>query len=218
MRVAKNDIIETALKFNDHRDSDKPRSISTTTLIGPSFKAWKSYVKTPKNFYLRPMKSRSAFIGSGVHQRFETVYKDYNNVMQELYRERYVEEYDSWISGTFDLLIEEDGLNYLGDIKTGYGKKHSNVEKTTLQLSVYRWLNHELDIEDEAYIYFISQSNNVYETIEIQLMSVDDTENMILRALEAIQQEPGYVDCNDGIRFNMCSFCEFECNYRKEEK
>ena len=74
MRVAKNDIIETALKFNDHRDSDKPRSISTTTLIGPSFKAWKSYVKTPKNFYLRPMKSRSSFIGSGVHERVARIF------------------------------------------------------------------------------------------------------------------------------------------------
>ena len=49
-------------------------------------------------------------------------------------------------------------------------------------------------------------------------MSVDDTENMILRALEAIQQEPDYVDCNDGIRFNMCEWCEFECLYRKEKK
>ena len=210
------------LMFDDHRSSDKEHSISTTELIGPYYRAWKSLNNEVKNNPLRPMKRRSSFIGSAVHQRAELVFKDYKNVRQEGYKERHLEDLDVWISGTYDIIIEDYGKLYIGDIKTGYGKSHgiSKTENTIRQLSIYRWLNSNmLSIEDTAYIYFISQSNNNYETMEVELLSLDDTEQLVRDTIKYLQQgEPDFVDCNEGIKFNRCDWCEFECFYRTPTK
>lgn len=209
-------IIQTAFKYDDHRSSDKPKSISTTQLLGPLYKAWKCYTDAPKTHPLDVMKKRSSFIGTSIHSRFEHIFKDYTDITQEYYKEKYIKELDSWVSGTFDMLIMHKGKLHLADIKSGYGKAFSKTEQASKQLSIYRYLNQShWTIDDMAYIYFISQSNNVLETIEIELYSLEMTEDIIMDTLVAIQTEPDFVDCHTFSKFKQCDWCEFECDYRK---
>ena len=218
MKINPLEVIEAVLGFDDHRSSDKNPSISTSELIGPKYKAWKSLSNAKKIHKLLPMKRRSSTLGTGYHMRAEQAMKTYENTLTEVYSERLVSGVT--VSGTFDLAIQDDDFLYtIGDHKTGYGGKFKDPQKTTNQLSVYRWLNQDdIDIADRAYIYFVSQSNNAYETIAVDLQPLEDTEAFIKYRLKEIKQEPLIIDCHEETRFNLCDWCEFECNFRKGGK
>lgn len=218
MIIKPEEVIRTILLFDDHKSSDKVPSISTTELIGPYYKAWKSLSNAPKTNKLGAMKKRSSTIGTGYHMRAEQVLSNFDNVSLEVFTEKEIDGVT--VSGTFDVAIELDDVYYLGDHKTGYGTKYDKTEQTVKQLSIYRWLNDYLNIADEAYIYWVSQSNNALATIDIELMSIEDTEQYIKDTLEIIKTEPDFVDCNSNPkqRYNACDWCEFECEYRKEKK
>jgi len=63
-------IIEKILLFDDHKSSDKDKSISTTTLIGPNWKAQRDLLKDiPIKLEQVPMMRRSSTIGTGYHER-----------------------------------------------------------------------------------------------------------------------------------------------------
>lgn len=207
-------VIETIFSFDNHRKSDKDRALSTSQLISANYKAWKDLNKADKDRTLPVGLKRSSTLGTGYHLRAEEALADNPDVIQEIFTEKYVEQYKTWISGTFDILINDNGLNYLGDHKTFYGKTFQQVDKTIKQLSIYRWLNQDIKIEDKAYIYAVSQSNNHYETIEVELMSIEDTEAYILDTLEIISTEPS-LDCFIGIKYNPCVYCEYACDFRK---
>lgn len=208
-------VIEAILSFDNHRSSKHPRSISVSELIGARYKAWLSINNTPKTVKVDPMYRRSSTLGTGYHLRAEEALEDNPDVIQEVFTEKYIEQYDVWISGTFDIAVKDSEKWYMGDHKTFYGKEFKYREKTTDQMSTYRWLNLGMIFEKEAYIYAVSQSNNAYETIEVDLHSLEDTESMILDTLESIQQEP-HLDCFDGVKYNPCIYCEYECMFRKK--
>ena len=218
MRIHPEDVIKTILTFDDHRSSDKIPSISTTEIIGPYYKAWKSVSNCKKTHKLAPMKRRSSTIGTGYHLRAEQVLSNFDNVLLEVFRERELDGVT--ISGTFDVAIEVNGKYYLGDHKTGYGTKYTDAEKTSKQLSIYRWLNQDICIADIGYIYWVSQSNNAVSTMSVDLMSIEETEEYLKETLTNIKEEPDFVDCHASTngRYNPCDWCEFECEYRKEKK
>ena len=64
---------EAVVSANFHRDSEHKRSISTTTLIGPAYKAAKRLHRVEETHPLEPMKMRSAAIGTGFHAHASTV-------------------------------------------------------------------------------------------------------------------------------------------------
>lgn len=207
-------IIEQVLLFDDHKNSDKPIAISTTTVIGSNWKAQRSMLKDiPKKdgSTIDPMMRRSACLGTGYHMRAEQALRgDINTKAIEKFNER---ELDGvWISGTFDLLYCVDGKNHLNDHKTGYGKlfPETNIEKAILQQSIYRWLNQDdYAIDDTAYILFVSQSNNAYEGIEITLMSIEDTETYLKGRIKEIKAQ-GMIDCKNNVKYNPCNYCDYD--------
>lgn len=207
-------VIEAILNFDNHRSSEHSRSVSTSELIGAKYKAWKSLNNTPKNYPLPVILKRSSTLGTGYHLRAEEALADNPDVIQERFNEKYIKPNDVWLSGTFDIVVKDEGKLYIGDHKTFYGKKFKHIDKTAKQLSVYRWLNQDIIMEDKGYIYGVSQSNNEIETIEVDLMPLEDTEHYVLDTLDAIMIEPS-LDCFNDVKYNPCTYCEYECTFRK---
>lgn len=216
-----NRLHELVLDADLHRSSEHERSISVTTLIGPTYKAHHALNNTPKTNMLPPMKKRSSGIGTGFHLLAEKALENNNDVLTEVYKEMYIQFADLWLSGTADVMVlNEDGKYELGDFKTGYGKSFDNTDLAVYQMSVYRWLNRHMDIADIAHVWFVSQSNNAMEHIEVELMSLADTQAFIRRRIIDIQEENLGVDCQyniDGQKrpYNMCEWCEYECPNRR---
>lgn len=208
-------LIEKVYNYSEHKSSDEPNSISTTTLIGDLYKAKLALEKTPKE-PLNPIYKRSSTIGSGFHMWAERALADDPNILTELYREKRYGKY--LITGSCDLLIKEDDETYtIGDWKTGYGKERTvdQLNKDKLQMSVYRWLlSDEFDINDLAHTFFISQSNNVQEVYDIPLIPLDKMDDYLYERFYLIENNTK-VDCQDGKRYNACTYCEFICKERK---
>jgi hypothetical protein len=212
------ELIKRIYEHNDHRSSDKPNSISVTTLIGPSYKARKAIKKDLKDESLIDISlKRSSTLGTAFHHYAATqVFTRYADVIPELYHERKFEDY--LITGSADGLWNKDGKLHLFDIKTGYGRTFDGekLEKAIMQMSIYRWLLQELyNIEDEAYILFVSMSNNIQMEIPIQLYSIKDVEFFIENKLDLIETTIAS-DCNSGIKYNSCNYCPFICEERKK--
>lgn len=202
-------IIEKVLLFDDHRSSEKSPAISTTTLISANWKAQRDMMKDiPLKLDVNPMMRRSSTIGTGYHMRAEQALKlDPMVDAMERYNEKEIA--GVWISGSFDLVYN----GHLCDHKTSYGKAFSQdkLDKTTLQLSIYRWLNDDMFIKDRAFVLFVSQSNNSYESYPVELMSIEDTEKYILSRIKSIKVQ-GKIDCNDNVKYNSCNYCQYDEN------
>ena len=102
------------------------------------------------------------------------------------------------------------------DLKTFYGKerKEDALKKDALQMSLYRWLNQDdFVIEDRAWVLAISQSNNYIDELPVQLMSLEQTEDYIINKLWAIEENTR-VDCREGVKYNTCLYCEYDCEER----
>lgn len=203
-------VIEKVLLYDDHRSSDKNTAISVTTLLGSNWKAQRDMLKDLKQRAdVNPMNRRSSTIGTGFHLRAEEALKlDPMANAQEVYSEREIN--GVWISGSFDLVYD----GHIMDFKTSYGKSFSEdkIEKARFQMSIYRWLNPDIYIADIAYVLFISQSNNAYDSYMVQLLDEQDTERFILSRLEDIKKQ-NRIDCMDNVKYDPCSFC----NYSKSD-
>lgn len=216
--------IQKLLTYDDHRDSTAENSISVTTLLGPLYKAKKYLNKEPKNHMIDLVLKRSSFIGSACHQRMESALKGDPAYQTEIYGEREItvhgmlgEDKTYTIAGTFDILhTTEDDRGIIMDLKTFYGnkRKEEQLYKDSLQMSIYRWIHQEKNIGDVAIVLAISQSNNYIDEIPVQLLSIEETEDMILTHLNEIEANED-VDCHDGVKYNTCNYCEYECEYRK---
>ena len=214
------DLITKVYEYSEHRGSDKIGAVSTTTLIGPLYKAKLAMNQTARsNQAVAEMYKRSSTLGSAFHNWAEKALVDEPFIHQEVYKERELDGH--LITGSCDLLVykEHEDKWYIGDWKTGYGKARNQeaLDKDKMQLSIYRWLLQDsYTIEDEASILFISQSNNVQEEYKIELMSLELTEEYISNRLYEIEKNES-VDCNFNVRFNMCTYCDFICDFRKEK-
>ena len=211
--------IARILNYDDHRDSDKPNSISVTTLMGSMYKAKKYLLRDSKNHVLDLVLKRSSFIGTACHNRMEHILGKYPEYDLEIFAEREitVDGRVYTIAGSCDVLEKQkDGTWIIMDLKTGYGKDRNEaaLEKDRLQMSLYRWLNQDkYEIVDTAFTLWISQSNNSIDEIPFELMSLEDTEEYIATKLWAIEENEK-VDCKEGIKYNPCNYCEYDCEER----
>jgi len=215
--------IARVLNFDDHIDSDKPNAISTTTLMGPMYKAKLYLDKTEKTYQTDLVLKRSSFLGTAAHNRMEHILKTYGDEYKlEGFGEReiIVDGVTYVISGSFDVLEKtEEGKYIIMDLKTFYGKerKPDQLKKDALQMSIYRWIFaplYDIEIEDRAWTLAISQSNNYIDEIPVELLSLDATQDYIENKLFAIEQNQK-VDCNEGIKYSACNYCEYMCEERK---
>ena len=214
--------ISRILNYDDHKDSDKPNAISVTTLLGPMYKANKYLEKTPKTHKLDLVLKRSSFLGTAAHNRMEHILKtEYPGEYElEVYHEKEVKVGDVvyTISGSCDVLEKtSEGKYIIMDLKTFYGNKRGAEQliKDAWQMSLYRWLLSDLfDIEDRAWVLAISQSNNYIDEIAVELIDIDKVQEFIEDKLYAISENTK-VDCNEGVKYNSCSYCEYECEERK---
>jgi len=214
------EIIAKVFNYDDHRNSEKENSISVTTLIGPMYKAQKYLEKVPRDYPIDLMLKRSSSIGTGFHMYAEKALANDPIYVTEIFNEREVK-----VDGiVYTVAGSLDGLRFNGkeweifDWKTGYGKerKQDALDKDTLQMSIYRWINQDMyNIADRAWTLFISQSNNVADEIPLELMSLEETENYIKNKLWAIQENER-VDCMEGIKYNGCLYCNFRCERRRK--
>jgi len=199
-------LIEKVLLFDDHRSSDKKRAISTTTLIGDNWKAQRDLLKDiPLKENVDPMMRRSSTIGTGFHMRAEQALKlDPMVDAMERYMEKEID--DVYISGSFDLIYNKK----ICDWKTSYGKSFSKekITKATIQMSIYRWLNQDMVIDDDAYVLFISASNNAYDSYKVMLMSLEETERYIKERLIYIKAQD-VIDCKKKP-YNSCNYCNYD--------
>jgi len=208
------------LNFDDHRDSDKPNSISVTTLMSSMYKAQKYLDRAPKNWSTDLVLNRSSFLGTAAHNRMEMILGQYPEYDLERFAEREVtvDGIVYTIAGSCDVLEKQDGGTWIiMDLKTFYGKerKPEQLKKDALQMSMYRWLNQDqFDIVDRAWVLAISQSNNYIDEIPVELMSLEETQDYIETKLWAIANNDK-ADCREGVKYNPCNYCEYECEERK---
>lgn len=210
------DFIRRVYEHDDHKSGVRENSISCTTLIGPMFKAKLARDKAPKDESLiNLMYKRSSSIGTAFHNYAAEIIES-EDVICEAYHEKAID--DHFITGSCDIIAKnKKGTYTIMDWKTGYGKdrKVEALDKDRMQMSIYRWLFSELfEIDDKAYVLFVSQSNNVQEAYPIELMSIEETERYIEDKLFAIDQNES-VDCNDGVKYNSCTYCSYVCAHRK---
>jgi len=214
-------LIKKVYEFDEHRSSDKPNSISVTTLIGPAFKAKKALDKAPRNKNLIKLDlKRSSTLGTAFHKWAEHVLEDDTRIVQEIYVEKTI-ELDGvvyTISGSCDLLEEQaDGTWTIGDWKTGYGKERqpANLEKDRLQLSMYRWLlSDKYNINDIGYTMFISMSHNAQAAYPNELIELDKMQEFVEDKLFYIVNNEAN-DCHAGVKYNTCNYCDIVCSERK---
>jgi len=150
-------------------------------------------------------------LGTAIHDSFEKI--QLKNFIQE--QRYYAEIMGQKISGKFDFMEKlKDDKYKLSDLKTTsvwtfvYG---SNIDVTTKQLSIYRWLGHQngLDILDKANIIYIftdwskikAKQSATYPKFRsaikpIQLLSLADTEALIKERITAINSDT-MPDCSD---------------------
>jgi len=85
-------------------------------------------------------------------------------------------------------------------------------------MSIYRWIFTTvlgIEIEDRAWVLAISQSNNYIDEIPVELLSQDATHDYIENKLFAIAQNQK-VDCKEGVKYNPCLYCQYNCGHRKK--
>jgi len=214
-------LIKKVYEYSEYRASDKDNSISATTIIGPLYKGKLALDGVEKDESIIPlMYKRSSTLGTAFHKWAERALENDPNIVQEIYREREIEldGVTFTVSGSCDLLEKQaDGSYTMCDWKTGYGKERNNqaLEKDRLQMSIYRWLlQDEYDINDTCYSLFISQSNNAQDAYPSEMMSIEATESYIEDRLYAILNNDR-VDCQEGIKYNGCTYCTYICQERK---
>jgi len=219
--VTPQELISKLYEYNEHIDSDNHNAISTTTLLGPMWRAKKYIEKAEKDESLIDRKfKRSSMIGSAIHNWAEKAFAKDKDVTQEVYKERFVEVEGCvyTVSGSCDLIVEAEELNYIADWKSGYGNKRNDsaLDKDRMQMSIYRWLNQDdWDLDDTAYSIFISQSNNIEIPYPVVLMDIDDVQDFIEEKLYAISQNEK-CDCFNDVKYNPCSYCPYICDERKK--
>jgi len=215
--------IQRILDYDDHRDSDKPNSISTTTLMGPMFKGQKYLDKTPKTFKTDLVLKRSSFLGTAAHNRMEHIlgtFGDEYKLEEFGEREITVDSVVYTVAGSCDVLEKTpEGKYIIMELKTFYGKerKEDALKKDALQMSIYRWILEPflgIEIEDRAWCLAMSQNINYIDEIPVELLSQDATYDYIENKLFAIAQNQK-VDCREGVKYNACLYCSYSCEERK---
>ena len=175
--------------------------ISATTLLKP-VQAVKLYEQYKEHITVDVEEVFNARVGTAIHESFAKL--NMKGYIQEL--RLYSKVQGQRISGQFDFMQELPNNQYmLEDLKTTSVWTYifeSNVDITTKQLSIYRWLAHKngFDVIDKANILymFVTDYNNAkarqggdypkhkFAVKPVTLMSLEDTEQMIVERLNKL--------------------------------
>jgi len=213
------DLIKLVYEHDTHRKSKAKKTVSASMMYGSLWKIKLALQGAKRDQNMIDFKfKRSSTIGTAFHEYAEKVLNEKRpEILTEVYNERVIG--DITVSGSCDILaLGDDGKYTLGDWKTGYGKERKNTQlnQDRVQLSMYRWLNPDLDIRDEAYTLFISQSNNEQAAYQLDLMSLDDATDYIENKLWAAE-ECTTCDCFSAP-YHPCTYCDIvECEFRKDK-
>jgi len=213
------EIIETIYDYSEHRGIEGEGAASVSQIIGPAWKLKLALQGTARDNRLVDLRyKRSSTIGSGLHLWAERALTG----KPDTYTEHYMEErfMGFTVTGSLDILTKVDGDWSIMDIKTGYGTKIDEDKRAQwkLQMSLYRWLVTEegkLPAPcEEAYVLFISQSNNYQEVVPVDLLSLEETEAFMRAQFEeALRIETE--DCHLGVKYDPCRYCDYLCPFRR---
>jgi len=237
--------VAAMLAYNDYDYNDDPTIISTTSLMKPTNMVAlerfnKDCMKQVDVEALIP-----SVMGSAMHSLLEValettkpeVWKQfgmdaqYLEIEQEIRKECPILNYK--LSGKFDVLYRYKGSPWrLGDLKTlaVWGAVFGNDDKTleyVKQLSIYRWLNQDKEIEDIAEIYFwytdwskvraLQDSSYPQSRVgskEIALWSLEETELFIKQRLLDLTKATKSLETTGKTGF----ICEDKDLWRSEDK
>jgi hypothetical protein len=150
--------------------------------------------------------------GNAVHDSIERVETPGVSKEQRIVRKLLIDDVEYTVTGKYDLLVENDGIHTIRDIKTTsvwayiFGGKDEDYKT---QLSIYRWLLSEThQVNPIAYIDFFftdwqgskarSEDNYPQHRIQpgykIELLPIDVTEAMIIEKLILLKQNQDVPD------------------------
>ena len=208
---------------------DKGTDYSASDFTRPNYQLWVS-----KNFDKNPDEEQglAPWVGQLVHQ---ASYEHQEiGVIKEFSPVRYFN--GKHIGGSIDRLVYiGDGLWQVEDIKTqgNYPAKKAfkdGKEEWVKQLSVYRWLCDDYDIAPivlaniHQYVMGYQKDKKLedykeYNKLEIELMSLIDTELMIESKMDIAEgDEPIFKDCPVWMCKDYCSYNQSCPHYNKERK
>jgi RecB family exonuclease len=215
------DLIYRVYNYDTYQKSDKPNSISASSLLSPMFKIKKMLKGAERDESLVDNKyKRSSALGTAFHDRSERAVAGDPNFITEKFLEREIEIDGTiyTISGKFDgIRYNGDGTWDIYDFKTAYGKerKPEALAKDAMQMSIYRWLiNGRWNVSDRGWSLFVSQSNNEQEAYPVELKSEEYIQNWIEEVIWSALRS-NRVDCKDGVKYNPCNYCSLICEERK---
>lgn len=207
------------LAYNDYDFSEDPTAVSTTSLMKPTnmLALERKHKLADKEVDLEAL--IPSVMGNAMHSLLEKALEETTDevwaqlgipkpekleVRQEIRTVRAIDGYN--ITGKYDMLYMYDGSEWhLADLKTmsvwaliiDPAKKKEEFIK---QLSIYRWLNQDEDISDDAEILFWytdwSKADSVRKSnyppsrignLPIRLWSIEDTETYIKKQLTALK-------------------------------
>jgi hypothetical protein len=235
------------LSHDEYDASDDPTVISATSIMKPTrmVALERYYSGSDKEINISGL--IPSVFGTALHSLLEVslndgnkeVWKDFGvdpKELEILQENRVIKQVPGtkWkVSGKYDLLYRYKGSQWrLGDLKTQsvWGVMLSGSEKTEeyiKQLSIYRWLNQDKDIDDIAEIFYWftdwskqkARSDSQYpqqrvNSKEIMLWSIRDTETYIREQLRKLDIALEEID-----KFGDCSIkCSDKELWRTEDK
>ena len=232
-------MIRAMLAYSDYSIDDRDNLISATSIMKPINMVVLERANKGSDKQIDLIGMIPSVGGNALHKMLEISLENTNDetwkalgisepnkldISTEVRREKELDGYI--ISGMYDVMFRyKDSKWQLGDMKSMsvYGRMidpKKKEEEWIKQLSIYRWLNQDKDIDDIAVIFtwytdfsnVESLRNSKYpksrtETINISLWSIEDTEtylkeqisdisNGLLRYEETNGSETGY-ECSD---------------------
>ena len=192
------DVWETVLNYSEYSKAGK---YSASNIINPPL-ITALQMKYPHEDSNKTSDKQKAFIGVSIHQLAEKALVGAPMIKSEF------KVIHKDISGTIDLVIEDDGEIIIGDFKSSTEsnmKKYlKNPEQYIKQLSIYRLLYYKQEgvkPSTTGRIYWILTDKAKHGMAEIELMSFEDTSKMIKEFL---------VEMDNPIeQMEQCSECLF---------
>lgn len=201
----------------------KGTDFSVSQLTNPSYQLWVEFNASEK--VINESVGFKSFLGSAMHKAFEV--QNLKGVVQEFSYTKKL--YGFSIGGTADRLdfIRDQGMWQLGDykLKGAYSYKkfiEGEVEKETMQMSIYRWLFEDLFlIMDEAIIFLFMPGHSKrekypeFQEAPLTLLPIENVEEYLIEKIKIVTgaAEPE-VDCDTKW---LCDYCDYkdQCPYQQ---
>ena len=226
-------ILDKVLQYDDHWTHPEADLTASQISGSSNYQLWLAKLKTPKTHTIELEDRVNAQIGTGFHLRAEQALEE-EDLLSE--HRMFGEISGVKVSGTADIIYSNGVADIIGDFKTMGHFSMMKLLRGELggyikQLSIYAYLwSKEVgnDMETTGEIYALRTGDNKYLskkdkelypygvprylTKEIDLLSPQEVEDMVLAASVPTD------DQGQSCEAWRCSWCEYECNFRKEKK